>query len=386
MDLKQTLGVPFILLLMAVMACNLPLWYNGTPTPDEAEQTLTSVALTVSAVPTSGNSPTPGGIATNTLAPTPVPPTPIPPTPVPPTAVPCDQATFIADITIPDGTQMAPNQNFTKTWRLRNSGSCTWSTSYQIIFASGDAMGAPAAFNMPGSVAPNQTIDISINMTAPGTPGTYQGNFLIRNTSGATYGVGTFGYTVPFFVNIKVIAPGVTPTRTSTSPSETLIYSFVTNYCLAEWIGGEPAVVLPCPGNDSDGDGYVLKLNNPTMETNNAAGSASLETRPKWVDDGVITGKFPAILIQNGYRFRAKIGCLKDADACNVNFQVNYREGGGTLQTLGTWNEIYDGALQSLDIDLSSLAGSSVEIVLAVAANGSTSEDWAVWIDPRIVQ
>lgn len=385
MDLKQTLGFPFILLLMAVMACNLPLWFNQSPTLDEAEQTLTSVALTVTSGQFGTNTATPPAIPTNTLLPTAAP-TPIPPTPVPPTAVPCDQAAFIADITIPDGTQMSPNQNFTKTWRLQNSGSCTWTTAYQIVFANGDAMGAPAAFNLPSNIAPNQQVDISVNLIAPSSAGTYKGNFLIRNSFGTTFGVGTAGNSVPFFVEIKVVSAAPSPTVTSTTPSETMIYSFANNYCLAEWIGGPPAVALPCPGDSNDSNGYVLKLENPIMETNNAAGKVSLETRPRWVDDGVITGKFPPIIVQSGYRFRARIGCLKDGANCNVNFQVNYRVGGGALQTFGTWNQIYDGSLQTLDIDLDPLAGSSVEIALAVASNGSTSQDWAVWIDPRIVK
>ena len=42
----------------------------------------------------------------------------------------CDMAQFVADVTVPDGTTYAPGAAFTKTWRLKNIGTCTWSTSY----------------------------------------------------------------------------------------------------------------------------------------------------------------------------------------------------------------------------------------------------------------
>jgi hypothetical protein len=86
-----------------------------------------------------------------------------------------------------------------------------------------------------------------------------------------------------------------------------------------------------------------------------------------------------------GDRFRAVIGCLQGGLACNVRFQLNYRADGGALQNLGQWDQTHDGNIQSLDLDLSSLAGKSVEFVLAVLANGPASQDWAFWLAPRIV-
>src|SRR5512135_3467629 len=49
----------------------------------------------------------------------------------------CDRAQFIADVTVPDGTRFSPGAAFTKTWRLKNVGTCTWSTSYTLVFSSG---------------------------------------------------------------------------------------------------------------------------------------------------------------------------------------------------------------------------------------------------------
>ena len=367
-----------LLLAMMAMACNLPSRGEITPTPNA----LTEVAQTVEAnltqaIQTEQATDTPQVVTvppTVTLeAPT--------KTPVPPTAtnisVPCDRAQFVADVTVPDGTEFVPGKEFVKTWRLKNTGSCTWTTSYALVFDSGDAMNGPASANLTGSVAPGQTIDISADMKAPDSVGTYRGNWKLRNASNAKFGLGGDA-SQPFYVIIKVVG---TPTPTSTS-GPALKYDFIANYCSAEWVSG--AGTLSCPGGTGDAEGFVVKLDNPKLENGVFAGVPGLETHPEWVNNGVITGKFPAINVKNGFRFKSEIGCLNGGASCDVKFQFNYRADGGPLQSLGTWSESYDGAIQSLNIDLSSLAGSSVEFVLAVQANGASDQDWAVWINPRI--
>src|SRR5512138_2532003 len=79
----------------------------------------------------------------------------------------CDWAQFVSDVTVPDGTIFQPGATFTKTWRLKNIGTCAWSKSYQLVFFSGEQMGAAASAAFPQDVAIGQTVNISINMTAP---------------------------------------------------------------------------------------------------------------------------------------------------------------------------------------------------------------------------
>ena len=118
--------------------------------------------------------------------PTTVPPT-VAPSPIP---IPCDRAKFVGE-TIPDGTLFSPGTTFTKTWTLLNNGSCTWSSSYRLIFTSGDAMGAPAGgTTLPSSVAPGGTITVSVTLTVPSDVRSYQGNFNLQNASGARFGIG----------------------------------------------------------------------------------------------------------------------------------------------------------------------------------------------------
>jgi len=129
-----------------------------------------------------------------------------------------DRATFVADVTVPDGTVFSPNASFTKTWRLRNTGSSTWNKSYGLVFVSGDQLGGPAQTALAAVVAPNTSIDISVNLASPVNPGAYRGYWMLKNASGQMFGIGTNG-NKPFWVDIVVA--GFTPTPTSIGPTAT---------------------------------------------------------------------------------------------------------------------------------------------------------------------
>lgn len=397
-----------ILILTVVLflgSCNLPV--APTPTPVDSASVLTAAANTVEALrtetailvtptPTTEGQSTPtqtpqGPTATNTQ------------TSIPPTATvkPCDAAGFISDVTIPDGTRMTPGQTFTKTWRLRNIGSCTWNKNYALIFASGDAMGAPAVINLLGDVPPDSTVDVSIDMRAPNTPGKVTGNWRLRNAAGVIFGVE--GNT-PFYVVIEVVGTTVTPTVTPTTtgtitPSVTptgtptltqtvavggLIYDFAANTCQADW--RTAAGTLACPGIPGDINGAVAVVPSPTLETGDVATQIVLLTQPQGIENGVITGTYPALAIQSGYRFRATLGCLGGQTQCSVKYQLNYIEAGGSPQNLGQWNQTYDGSIQGVEVDLSPLAGKTVQLVLVVLADGSPAQDAALWIFPRVTK
>lgn len=112
----------------------------------------------------------------------------------------CDAMGFVSDVTVPDGTDFAPDAEFTKTWRLKNTGTCSWSTSYSLVFSSGNSMGGPASQPLSASVAPNSTVDISVDLKAPSSQGTYTGYWALRNASGQNFG--------SFYVIIDVTAGG----------------------------------------------------------------------------------------------------------------------------------------------------------------------------------
>ena len=136
----------------------------------------------------------------------------------------CDRLRFIDDVTIPDDTVMAPGQIFRKTWRIQNAGSCVWTPGYQLVYASGDSLGDTYAVNLPKAVAPGETIDISVDLTAPRRYGTFQSNWKLRSPSGNVFGTANTNneaeggiwakIVVANNVNMSTVAPGVTPVNT----------------------------------------------------------------------------------------------------------------------------------------------------------------------------
>jgi len=125
----------------------------------------------------------------------------------------CDSAAFVSDVTIPDGTVLAPGAAFTKTWRIQNAGTCTWNTSYAVVFVSGTQMGGASPQLLTADVAPGSSVDISVAMTAPATAGSYTGYWQLKNAAGVTFAQS-------FYVQIQV-GSGATPTATATGPTPT---------------------------------------------------------------------------------------------------------------------------------------------------------------------
>jgi hypothetical protein len=194
-------------LLVLLAGCNFPGFQESRQDP-----VATSAAATIEA--SLELTRTAAIVAPPTLPPTIViPPTEpaVTPTPVPPTAVPatntpstpCNAATFVSDVTYPDDTSVVVNTNFTKTWRLKNVGTCTWTSGYKLVFDSGDRMNAPDSQTLTsGTVAPGATIDVSVDLKAPASSGTYQGNFKLRESGGVLFGIGASA-SGPFWVRIK---------------------------------------------------------------------------------------------------------------------------------------------------------------------------------------
>jgi hypothetical protein len=122
------------------------------------------------------------------------------------TATACaDNAVFVSDVTVPDGTILAPGQTFNKIWRVRNTG-CPWGAGYQLVFVSGEAMSTAQVIPVPDTPQ-GGTADLLVALTAPTVPGTHSGTWRLRNPSGKLFGTIVF---------VKITVPG-TPSPTNTS-------------------------------------------------------------------------------------------------------------------------------------------------------------------------
>lgn len=221
-QIRSLIAVLFAWLLLS--SCNAPvLTASGTEKQSEtpsaaltADAILTRLSLQdLSLTPTLTTIPTllilTPDSPTLTVSPTPT----AYPTYQDPTPIPCDTAGFVEDVTIPDGTEIEVGAAFTKTWRLRNDGTCTWSSEYEVVFSSGDSMGGPDSQEFTsGSISHGGTVDISVDLTVPSEPGNYIGYWKLKNASGSIFGIGTYNY--PFFVEINVVETEATLTPTPT--------------------------------------------------------------------------------------------------------------------------------------------------------------------------
>lgn len=218
MKTRRSLYLAISAMLMAMLACGPS---GVVPTPD-----LTAtfgVALTAAFATAQGNLPPPSATGVSvaeatatTTVPADTTATAAPSVTASPTAC-TNAANFVSDVTIPDGTQFAAPSAFTKTWRIQNSGTCTWSPTYTLKFAAGAQMGGPAAVAFPSNVAPNATMDISVSLTSPAAPGIYTGNWQLTNAAGFSFGQLT--------VVINMPAPTATFTNTALPPTATATFT-----------------------------------------------------------------------------------------------------------------------------------------------------------------
>ncbi len=113
----------------------------------------------------------------------------------------CDDSAFdptTVDVNYPDGSVLAPGQEFLKKWRIRNTGTCTWGAGYRVVFAYGERMdGTPAALNLP--VQPGQETEVAVQFKAPTRAGEYTSTWRMANARGIPFGA---------FFYVKIIVQG----------------------------------------------------------------------------------------------------------------------------------------------------------------------------------
>jgi hypothetical protein len=179
------------LIILVTLACTISLGEPQAqavviPTLSQQDQIKTSVAQTIAA-----NQP-PAPVQPPVVATTQAPPAPPPPAgPPTPTSPPPNWAKLVWE-NYPDGSDLNINANFTKTWRLLNAGTSTWNTNYKAIFYSGTSMNGPGTKNFTQIVHPGETMDFSMALKAPASPGSYKGTWHLYaddNSDFTTYGI-----------------------------------------------------------------------------------------------------------------------------------------------------------------------------------------------------
>ena len=107
-----------------------------------------------------------------------------------PNPVGCEDATLVSHVSIPDGTKLLPAQPFKKTWRIQNSGSCAspWTPSHQLVYSRGERMNGLWGVHLTKNVGRGETVDISVDLTAPSAPGEYSGIWMMADGEGNVFG------------------------------------------------------------------------------------------------------------------------------------------------------------------------------------------------------
>ncbi len=227
MNRKFVVRIMLIVTILSACSGRAP---AATSAPTQAETPAIPVTgVTVTEAPvTAGESATAEAAATSTTAPETATATAEPTRP--PNAPDCtNSAAFVADLTIPDNAEIEGNATFTKTWQVMNTGTCIWASDYKLTHYSEEFMGAltdvPLAVTYPG-----QTLDISVELTAPNRIGTHRAYFVIENPAGLIMKVNEDSR-LWAIINVKVLAAatatatgapqttGATATSASTSSS-----------------------------------------------------------------------------------------------------------------------------------------------------------------------
>ncbi len=174
---------------------------------------------------------------------------------------------YVADVTVKDGENFNPNAKFRKTWRIYNTGSCTWDSNYTLQLVSGDAMNG-SYVRIPTTVKPGQTVDVSVDLTAPNKTGNYKGYWQMRNPQGTG-----FGQTI--WVAIKVSGSAVQPTaRPSDGQKRTIP---VINYFYAGNTEGHLGDGTILYWSVSNAGGVTITCNGATIENSSKlTGSAPI--------------------------------------------------------------------------------------------------------------
>ncbi len=155
----------------------------------------------------------------------------------------CDNAVYVSDVTIPDGTTIPSGQSFTKTWKVTNVGTCAWTATYQLTFVSGDSLGGKAT-PINQAVSPGQSADISVILTSTSAAGTITGRWKLTNDKGQQFGD---ELTVVIKNSASTTGTPSTPTITPTPTNTPIVVVVTATYTPTPTIPAPTETPMPTP-------------------------------------------------------------------------------------------------------------------------------------------
>jgi len=241
-------------------------------------------------------------------------------TPIPP---PCNWAGFVNDITYPDNSQVGIGESFVKTWRFSNKGTCTWTSQYQLVFDHGERMSAPDSVNMTNSsVITGDSVDISVNLQAPLSAGSYQAFFRFKAPDGSLFGIGNQANS-SFWAIIDAVDTEVSVPEPAAAGADLIVQSSAANP--SSFMVGNSTTISVVVKNNGDAEAGDFKVSW-------FSGEATLSPKCSWDVAGLGAAEATAPLSCN-YTY-PKSGQYNSNIVVDSNTQVSESDEGNNEKSL----------------------------------------------------
>lgn len=235
-----------------------------------------------------------------------------------------DIAAFYGDITVPDGTFFYQGDRFTKTWRIKNEGTCTWTTAYRVVHHSGEPMSAALSQVFTSEVPPGGLVNISIDLTAPTRGGPQQSHWWFEDASGQRFGTGiTRNLTIFALINVRYLdqndqPPGDPGSQPPLPPPEG---------CAAQQDAGVEAEVLALLNQVRTQNGLLPLSLSPQLSAAALVHSRDMACNHFVDHSGSDSSSWYDRIRAQGYTYTA----------ANENIYVGFPQFGGTAQGAVDW-------------------------------------------------
>jgi hypothetical protein len=295
-----------------------------------------------------------------------------------------NSARFGRDVTVEDGTQFAPAEQFEKTWLLENAGDCPWGPGYTVRLIEGDRLGAETAASLVEITQPGGNGEITVPMIAPAAAGTYRGDWQLYDLNGEAFGP-------KFYLEIEVTAPDAS---TLAESDLTTLYDFLANAGEATWTSGE--VTYPLQESDINETMDLpapngLLVRGPAQLRGSVVDSQSdvLLAYPHQ-ELGLIEGRYDVDQpLQPTDALAATVGFIKESILSDdgVTFEVVFTAADGSEHViLSRLVQYQDSPVTEIQPLAGLEPGQTGTFTLRVLGGDSPRQDWAVWIDVRLIR
>ncbi len=274
-----------------------------------------------------------------------------------------DEFTYVSDITVPDGMTITPHTIFTKTWYVRNSGTCMWNSNYKIVYHSGDDVGRAKSFPLlrPGNyIRPGESTVVTVELLAPSEIGSsYSTSWALESDNGIRFGSGP-AKNVYLSSNFRVDS------------------SFILSQNFGSIICSDDFGYFTCGINNSNSDrGSVYYDETPMTEAGRYLGSPGIAVIPPKGENTTVRFEFGPLRFPRGSWFYTNFSCRPETPTCDVQVRLYARETGygeRLVQEIREWNDGFMGEWE-FKLDDIEVFDQDFTYIIEVQANGGVESD-----------